>query len=118
MSAYSRSWRGARRPKWLRSIYSPRTWRTSAPAPRPMTRPLRPESDAQPHALLDYLASLQATRELPAKLVLSGHGEPIVDHVALIDERVRMHQRRARKILAMLADGPLSGYEIALRMWG
>jgi len=83
-----------------------------------LSRPLRPESDAQPHALLDYLASLQATRELPAELVLSGHGEPIVDHAALIDERLRMHQRRARKILAMLADGPLSGYEIALRMWG
>jgi glyoxylase-like metal-dependent hydrolase (beta-lactamase superfamily II) len=83
-----------------------------------LSRPLRPESDPQPHALLDYLDSLQATRELPAELVLSGHGEPIVDHVALIDERVRMHQRRARKILGMLADGPLSGYEIGLRMWG
>jgi DNA-binding CsgD family transcriptional regulator len=61
---------------------------------------------------------MRATRELPAQLVLSGHGEPITDHAAVIDERFRMHQRRARKMLRMLDDGPLSGYEIALRMWG
>ena len=38
--------------------------------------------------------------------------------MALIDERLRMHERRARKLLGMLADGPLTAYELALRMWG
>jgi glyoxylase-like metal-dependent hydrolase (beta-lactamase superfamily II) len=71
-----------------------------------------------PHALLDYVSSMRATRELPAELVLPGHGEPITDHVALIDERLRMHERRARKMLRMLARGPLSAYEIAVKMWG
>ena len=28
-------------------------------------------------------------------MVLAGHGEPVTDHVALIDERFRMHKRRA-----------------------
>jgi glyoxylase-like metal-dependent hydrolase (beta-lactamase superfamily II) len=85
-----------------------------------VSRPLSRDDDAgaRPHALLDYLESMRATRELPAELVLSGHGDPLVDHVAVIDERFRMHQRRARKMLRMLNDGPLSGYEIALRMWG
>jgi glyoxylase-like metal-dependent hydrolase (beta-lactamase superfamily II) len=84
-----------------------------------VSRPLTGDAaDERPHALLDYLESMRATRELPAELVLSGHGEPIRDHVALIDERFRMHQRRARKMLRMLDEGPLSGYEIALRMWG
>ncbi|HUO72523.1 MAG TPA: MBL fold metallo-hydrolase [Solirubrobacteraceae bacterium] len=73
---------------------------------------------ARPHALLDYLESMRLTREMPAELVLSGHGEPIVDHAALIDERFRMHKRRARKILRMLDRGPLSAYEIAVQMWG
>jgi glyoxylase-like metal-dependent hydrolase (beta-lactamase superfamily II) len=73
---------------------------------------------ARPHALLDYLESMRATREMPAELVLSGHGDPIVDHIALIDERFRMHKRRARKILRMLDRGPLSAYEIAVQMWG
>jgi DNA-binding transcriptional ArsR family regulator len=61
---------------------------------------------------------MRSTRELPARLVLGGHGDPIFDHVALIDERLRLHQRRARKILSMLRERPLSAYEIALRMWG
>ncbi len=69
-------------------------------------------------SLPDYVASLRATAELPAELVLGGHGEPILDHVALIGERLRLQSRRARKIMRMLADGPLSAYAIARGMWG
>ena len=36
-------------------------------------------------------------------LVLPGHGEPITDHVALIDERLRLHERRAEKIHGLIA---------------
>jgi hypothetical protein len=61
---------------------------------------------------------MRATRELPLELALTGHGDPIADHVALIDGRLRMHERRARKVLRMLDDGPLTAYEIAVRMWG
>jgi glyoxylase-like metal-dependent hydrolase (beta-lactamase superfamily II) len=69
-------------------------------------------------ALIQYIESMRATRELPARLVLAGHGDPIIDHAGLIDERLRLHQRRARKILRMLGKGPLSAYEIAYEMWG
>jgi glyoxylase-like metal-dependent hydrolase (beta-lactamase superfamily II) len=84
-----------------------------------MSRPLDggPESP-RPPALLHYLESMRATRELPVELTLAGHGDPVLDHVELIDTRLRMHQRRARKVLQMLGDGPLSAYEIAVRMWG
>ena len=84
-----------------------------------ISRPLSADGGAaRPHALISYIDSLRATRELPAELVLTGHGDPILDHVSLIDERLRMHQRRARKILRMLSVGPLTAYEIALAMWG
>ncbi len=84
-----------------------------------VSRPLGGDSAGpRPRALIAYIESMQATRELPAELVLSGHGPPILDHGALIDERLRLHQRRARKILRMLADGPLTAYEIALQIWG
>jgi glyoxylase-like metal-dependent hydrolase (beta-lactamase superfamily II) len=73
---------------------------------------------ARPPALLNYMESMRATREMEAGLVLSGHGEPITDHVALIDQRLRMHQRRAEKMQRMLAGRPLSAYELALQMWG
>jgi glyoxylase-like metal-dependent hydrolase (beta-lactamase superfamily II) len=72
----------------------------------------------RPHALLTYLESLRRTRDMPAELVLPGHGEPVEDHRALIDERFRLHQRRATKIHGLIADRPRTAYEIAQALWG
>jgi glyoxylase-like metal-dependent hydrolase (beta-lactamase superfamily II) len=84
-----------------------------------VSRPLSGDADQpRPQALLQYMESMRATREMPARLVLSGHGDPILEHVELIDERLRMHRRRAARILQILGDRPLTAYEIALRMWG
>jgi glyoxylase-like metal-dependent hydrolase (beta-lactamase superfamily II) len=84
-----------------------------------ISRPLEgDQGGARPHALIDYLASLRATQELAVELVLGGHGPPVLDHVGLIEERLRMHERRAQKISGMLADGPVTAFEIAVRMWG
>jgi glyoxylase-like metal-dependent hydrolase (beta-lactamase superfamily II) len=78
----------------------------------------RAGSDSRPPALVQYLESMRRTRELPSTLVLPGHGPPIADHAALIDERLRMHQRRARKIRRLLEKEPLTAYELAVEMWG
>jgi glyoxylase-like metal-dependent hydrolase (beta-lactamase superfamily II) len=84
-----------------------------------VSRPLDASADApRPRPLLAYGASLRRTRELPATLVLGGHGDPIDEPQALIDARLRMHERRARRILKLLRDGPRSAYEIAQQMWG
>ena len=52
------------------------------------------------------------------RLVLSGHGEPITDHVALIEERFAIHQRRAEKIHGLIAEHPRTAYELAQALWG
>jgi glyoxylase-like metal-dependent hydrolase (beta-lactamase superfamily II) len=84
-----------------------------------ISRPLDDEPPARPHALRIYLDSLSATRAMTdVDVVLAGHGEPVTDHVALIDERFKMHRRRSSKILRLLADGPLTAYEIAQALWG
>lgn len=83
-----------------------------------ITRPLDGDPTERPQALRTYIASLTATRELPARFVLSGHGEPVTDHRALIDERFALTERRARKIHGLLVDGPLTAHELAQRMWG
>jgi glyoxylase-like metal-dependent hydrolase (beta-lactamase superfamily II) len=72
----------------------------------------------RPQALVTYLDSLRKTREMPAEIVLSGHGDPITDHVALIDERFEMHQRRAEKIYGLIAEQPRTGYELAQALFG
>jgi glyoxylase-like metal-dependent hydrolase (beta-lactamase superfamily II) len=87
---------------------------------RPLDAPLDggPPPD-RPPALMTYLDSLRATRAMrDVDVVLPGHGEPVTDHVALIDERVRMHERRADKIHRLLGDGPLTAFAIAQALWG
>jgi glyoxylase-like metal-dependent hydrolase (beta-lactamase superfamily II) len=74
--------------------------------------------DGRPRALMTYLRSLAETRELPAEVVLPGHGEPVHDHARLIDERFGLHERRARKIAGLIAQEPLTAYEIAQKLWG
>jgi glyoxylase-like metal-dependent hydrolase (beta-lactamase superfamily II) len=86
-----------------------------------VARPLDGAPDAvlaRPQALRTYIASLDATRELPARAVLSGHGAPVVDHRGLIGERFALTQRRARKIHGLLGDAPATAHELAQRMWG
>ncbi len=89
-----------------------------------LSRPLGlgPAGDGdRPHALVDYIASLRATQEMPAELVLGGHGPPVTDHVSLIDERFRLHERRARKLQGLLEEAPAhtaTAFELATRMWG
>jgi glyoxylase-like metal-dependent hydrolase (beta-lactamase superfamily II) len=82
-----------------------------------VSRPLD-GSDTRPQALVTYIASLRRTRELPAEIVLPGHGEPITDHRALIDERLALHERRAEKLRALIAERPRTAYELAQEMWG
>ncbi len=107
-----------------------------------LARPLGAPADftgPRPRALVDYIASLQRTRAMDLSMVLSGHGEPIADHKALIDLRLKMHSRRAERIhdlttgYASGAPGHASGtpgrdgdapaqprtaHEIAAELWG
>ena len=86
---------------------------------RPLDAPLEGDPPPQrPHALVTYLESMRATRAMEdVDLVLAGHGEPVTDHVALIDERFRGHERRARKIHGVLGE-QLTAFEIAQELWG
>ena len=85
-----------------------------------ISRPLGEGPDAErPHALEIYLASMQRTQAMEdVSLVLTGHGDPISDPVALIDERFRGHDRRKGKILGLIREQPRSAHEIAGEIWG
>jgi glyoxylase-like metal-dependent hydrolase (beta-lactamase superfamily II) len=86
-----------------------------------LARPLGVSSDydgPRPQALITYIDSLEQTRAMDLALVLPGHGEPIDDHVALIDKRLRMHDRRAEKIHGLIATEPRTAHEIAIELWG
>ncbi len=73
----------------------------------------------RPRALVVYLDSLRATRAMEGvRVVLPGHGDEVTDHVALIDERFAMHERRAAKLYGLIAERPRTAYELAQALWG
>jgi glyoxylase-like metal-dependent hydrolase (beta-lactamase superfamily II) len=74
--------------------------------------------DERPRALMIYMDSLRLTREMDLEVVYAGHGEPVEDHRALIDERFKMHERRANKLYGLIAAQPRNAYELAQEMWG
>jgi glyoxylase-like metal-dependent hydrolase (beta-lactamase superfamily II) len=82
-----------------------------------ITRPLDGSTE-RPQALVSYIESMRRTRELPAEIVLSGHGQPITDHVTLIDERFELYRRRAERIHELVAERSRTGYELAQELWG
>ena len=82
-----------------------------------ITRPARRATE-RPQALVTTWSRSQATREMDVDLVLPGHGDPITDHRALIDERFALHRRRAEKIHRLIAERPRIAYEIAQALWG
>ena len=50
--------------------------------------------------------------------MLPGHGDPVTDHVSLIDERLEFHAKRAERIYDLIAEQPRSGYELAQALFG
>jgi glyoxylase-like metal-dependent hydrolase (beta-lactamase superfamily II) len=84
-----------------------------------ISRPLEGgDASDRPQALVIYLESLRATAAMDLARVLPGHGEEIEDHRSLIEERFRLHERRARKLLRLIAERPRTAYELAQAMWG
>ena len=90
----------------------------SRPPDAPLDDPELALGHARPRSLMIYMDSLRATREMELELVLPGHGEAFDDHAALIDERFRMHERRAAKFLKLVQEAPRTAYEIAYARWG
>ena len=82
-----------------------------------LSRPLD-GSEERAQSLVQYLDSLERTRELPAEILLPGHGDPITDHRSLIDERLALHRRRAEKIHRLIAERPRTAFELAQELWG
>lgn len=75
-------------------------------------------SRERPRSLVTYVDSLKKTQAMSISTVLGGHGDPVTDHVALVDERLRQFDRRAEKVERVLADGPLTAHAIAVKLWG
>lgn len=72
---------------------------------------------SRPRARIEYLANLRRTAAMPLERLATGHGEPVNDHVGLVDRRLAEHHRRCGRILDVLAEGPANAYGIAAHLW-
>jgi len=64
------------------------------------------------------LNSLQKVANLPASIVLPGHGEPFADLAGRTAEIIEHHRQREMEILALLEKGPQHAYELAEQLFG
>ena len=68
-------------------------------------------------SLPPFVDSVSRLRELEVHRILPGHGDLVEDPDRLFDRFEEHHARRARRVRAALADGPLSTYDVAKRMF-
>ncbi|MFY9616376.1 MAG: MBL fold metallo-hydrolase [Candidatus Dormiibacterota bacterium] len=67
--------------------------------------------------LPDYIESLQKIRDLPARIVLPGHGHELTDLPGRIDEVLVHHDQRADLVVEILRTRPRSIFDIAAEVW-
>ena len=75
------------------------------------------EHDRQ-NPLGDYLDSLAKVMDLPASIVLPGHGEPFSDLGGRAREITMHHEEREMEILGLLDGRPQHAYQLAMQLFG
>jgi glyoxylase-like metal-dependent hydrolase (beta-lactamase superfamily II) len=79
--------------------------------------PVAEPTGSRPRARIEYLANLKRTASMPLEVLLTGHGDPVRDHVGLVRRRFSEHHRRCRRILDVLEQGSAQAYGIAGHLW-
>lgn len=67
----------------------------------------------RPHMLSVYLRTLRRLSGMEVSVCFPGHGETILNHRAVIQQRFKRHEKRKDLILKTLRAGPKTAYEIA-----
>lgn len=68
-------------------------------------------------SLVDYIASLKRVAEMDIRVAWGGHGPPVLNHRALIDERLAHHAERTEQVAGLLTGGPRTAYELTLDLF-
>lgn len=79
--------------------------------------PVAEPTGSRPRARVQYLDSLRRTASMPLDRLLTGHGDAVSDHRALVRRRFAEHRRRCQRILNVLKEGPAHAYGIARQLW-
>ena len=77
---------------------------------------LHPQSTPDP--LHEYLDGLRRMAGLRPRLVLPAHGRPFSDAAGRVETLAAHHRKRLDRVEAILEEGELTGWEVALKLWG
>jgi glyoxylase-like metal-dependent hydrolase (beta-lactamase superfamily II) len=77
---------------------------------------LHPQSTPDP--LHDYLDGLRRMAALQPSLVMPAHGRPFSGVERRVEELISHHQRRLDQILEIVGQEDMSGWQVALELWG
>jgi glyoxylase-like metal-dependent hydrolase (beta-lactamase superfamily II) len=72
----------------------------------------------RPDPLGDYIASLERTIALAPRVVLPGHGDPVLDPAGRAGELIEHHRVRLDEAVAAVSAGQRSGYDVSLALFG
>jgi len=77
---------------------------------------LHPQST--PNPLDDYVAALRRLVAADPATVFPAHGRPFQDPAEVVDGLIAHHERRKDRIVGLIGEGEMSGWEVALGLWG
>lgn len=72
----------------------------------------------RPDPLGDYLDSLAKVKDLPATIVLPGHGAPLYNLKVRVAEIIEHHEHRLAQILSLLKVKPQHAYQLTEQLFG
>jgi len=79
----------------------------------PIVDPPGPGETEPSRRLVQYMEQLRRVAELDVALALPGHGPPITDHRALIQQRLSFHEERADRVRKVLDGRVLTAHQLA-----
>jgi glyoxylase-like metal-dependent hydrolase (beta-lactamase superfamily II) len=79
--------------------------------------PTEPAGSERRQGLFEYLGNLLKTDAMPLRRCYTGHGPTIEHHHELIAERLAFHGDRLDRVLALVADGHPSAFDVARHLW-
>jgi glyoxylase-like metal-dependent hydrolase (beta-lactamase superfamily II) len=77
---------------------------------------LHPQSTPDP--LHEYLEGLTRLAAYAPRLILPAHGRPFTDAAGRVQVLAVHHRKRMDRVMGILTDGELTGWQVALELWG
>ncbi|WP_186436110.1 MBL fold metallo-hydrolase [Lysinibacillus sp. Y5S-8] len=85
--------------------------------PNPLIEPPLDRTLGRPKSLLQYNASLEILRQLPIKMMHTGHGADLEDIPYLIDKRLERQHQQSLKVNELLGDDQLTVVQVTKRLY-